>query len=41
MKSQNENSIYNNDDETLTDDDNRNSKDEINKFPDTIISEDT
>ena len=33
--------INNNDDETLTDDDNRNANDQINSFPDTIISEDT
>ena len=40
MKSQNESSINNNDDETLTDDDNSNANDETNSFPDTIISED-
>ena len=40
MKSQNESSVNKNDDETLTDDDNRNVNDEINSSPDTIISED-
>ena len=36
----NQNSVKNNDDETLTDDNNRIDNDEINRFPDTIISED-
>ena len=40
MKSQKESSVNNDDDETLTDNDNRNDNDEINRFPDTIISED-
>ena len=40
MKSHNVSSINNNDDKTLTDGDNRNAYDEINSFPDTIISED-
>ena len=40
MKSWNKKSVNNNDDETLTDKDNRNVDDEINSFPDTIISED-
>ena len=39
MKSKNESSINNNDDQTLTEDDNRNVNEEINSFPDTIISE--
>ena len=40
MKSENENSVNNIDDETMTDNDNRNANDEINRFPDKIISED-
>ena len=40
MKSQNESSVNNNDDETLTANDNRNTNDEINSFADTIISKD-
>ena len=39
MKSHNENSVNNNDDEILTADDNLNANDEINSFPDTIIYE--
>ena len=38
MKSQNAGSANNNDDETLTDNDNRNANNETNSFPDTIIS---
>ena len=40
MKSQNESSVNNDDDETLNDDDNRIANNEINSFPDTIKSED-
>ena len=40
IKSQNESNINNNDNETLTDDDNRNADNEINSFHDTIVSED-
>ena len=40
MKSQNMSSVNNSDDETLTDNDNRNGNDKIKSFPVTIISED-
>ena len=40
MKSQSESSVNKSDDETLTDNDDRNDNDEINSFSDTIISED-
>ena len=40
MKSQNESSVINNDDESLTDNGYRNANDKVNSFPDTIISED-
>ena len=40
MKSKNESKINNNNNETFTNDDNRNANDEKNSFPNTIISED-
>ena len=40
MQEINNDEINNNDDETLTNDDNRNVYDEIDSFPETIISED-
>ena len=39
-KSQNNRSVNENDNETLADNDNRNENDEINSFPNTIVSED-
>ena len=39
MKSQNESGVNKKDDEALTDDDERNGNNDINSFPDTIISE--
>ena len=40
MQKMNKDEINHNDDETLTDDDNRNADDKITCFPETIISED-
>ena len=40
MQEMNNDEINHNDDETLTDDDNRNADDEITSFPKIIISQD-